>query len=305
MRLAAVSIDLDEIHHYRAIHGLPPAEAGAHAAYDAGVPRAAEWARAHDLPLTLFAVGSDLARVENAATLRDLHAKGHEIANHSLSHRYDLTLMPRSGMEEEVQGGVAAIERATGSAPAGFRAPGYLVNDELLDVVRESGAAYDSSVFPSPPYYAAKAAKLFSLRLRGRSSRSVLDSPNVLRAPTRPYRLGRPYWQAGGADGLLELPVQVTPGTRLPFIGTSLVLAGPDGARLLTRTLLAEPLVNLELHAIDFLSADDGLEGLVKHQPDVRVPFPRKIAALSAVVELLRSKGFGFVRLDEAARAAW
>jgi hypothetical protein len=98
--------------------------------------------------------------------------------------------------------------------------------------------------------------------------------------------------------------VQVTPGTRLPFIGTSLVLAGPDGARLLTRTLLAEPLVNLELHALDFLGADDGLEALAKHQPDVRVPFVRKIAALSAVVELLREKGFGFVRLDEAARAS-
>jgi peptidoglycan/xylan/chitin deacetylase (PgdA/CDA1 family) len=303
MRLAAVSIDLDEIHHYRAIHGLPPAEAGAHAAYDRALPRAAEWAKAHDLPLTLFAVGTDLSREGNAAIIRELAAKGHEIANHSLSHRYDLTLMPRSGMEEEVRGGAAAIGRVTGTPPAGFRAPGYLVNDELLEVVRDSGAAYDSSVFPSPPYYAAKAAKLFSMRLRGRASRSVLDSPNVLRAPTRPYRLGRPYWQAGDGNGLLELPVQVTPGTRLPFIGTSLVLAGPDGARLLARTLLAEPLVNLELHAIDFLGSDDGLDGLAKHQPDVRVPFVRKVAALTAVVELLRSKGFGFVRLDEAARA--
>lgn len=302
MRLAAVSIDLDEIHHYRAIHGLPPDEVGAHGAYDAGLPRAAEWARSHDLPLTLFAVGTDLAREENAAIVRGLFAKGHEIGNHTLSHRYDLTLLPRADMEEEVRGGAAAISRVTGSAPAGFRAPGYLVNDELLDVVRAAGAAYDSSVFPSPPYYAAKAAKLFSLRLRGRSSRSVLDSPNVLRAPTRPYRLGRPYWQAG-EDGLLELPVQVTPGARLPFIGTSLVLAGPDGARLMARTLLAEPLVNLELHALDFLGADDGLEGLVKHQPDARVPFVRKVAALSAVVELLRHNGFGFVRLDEAARA--
>jgi peptidoglycan-N-acetylglucosamine deacetylase len=304
MRLAAVSIDLDEIHHYRAIHGLPLTQAGAHAAYDAALPRAAEWARSHDLPLTLFAVGADLLREENAATIRGLHAKGHEIANHTLSHRYDLTLMPRSGMEEQVRGGVTAIGQVTGTSPVGFRAPGYLVNDELLDVVREAGAAYDSSVFPSPPYYAAKAAKLFSMRIRGRSSRAVLDSPNVLRAPTRPYRLGRPYWQAGQGHGLLELPVQVTPGTRLPFIGTSLVLAGPDGARLLTRTVLAEPLVNLELHALDFLGADDGLEDLVKHQPDARVPFVRKIAALSAVVELLRQTGFGFVRLDEAARAS-
>jgi peptidoglycan-N-acetylglucosamine deacetylase len=302
MRLAAVSIDLDEIHHYRAIHGLPPDEVGAHSAYDAALPRAAEWARAHDIPLTLFAVGADLAREENAATLRGLHAQGHEIANHSLSHRYDLTLLSRSDMEDEVGGGATAIHRVTGTSPVGFRAPGYLVSDELLEVVRDAGAAYDSSVFPCPPYYAAKAAKLLAMRVRGRASRSVLDSPNVLRAPTRPYRLGRPYWRAG--DGMLELPVQVTPGARLPFIGTTLVLAGPDAARLLARTVVGEPLVNLELHAIDFLGADDGIQALAKHQPDVRVPFVRKIAALSAVIELLRQTGFGFVRLDEAARAS-
>ena len=45
----------------------------------------------------------------------------------------------------------------------------------------------------------------------------------------------------------------------LPFIGTALVLAGPDGARLLTRTVLGESFVNLELHGIDFLGIDDGL----------------------------------------------
>jgi hypothetical protein len=95
----------------------------------------------------------------------------------------------------------------------------------------------------------------------------------------------------------------VTPGARLPYIGTTLVLAGPDGSRLLTRTLFFEPFVNLELHGIDFLGADDQLEGLFGHQPDARLPLSRKVAALGAAVELLREQGFGFVRLDEAARA--
>jgi len=301
MRLAAVSIDLDEIHHYHAIHGLPAAAAAGHAGYDVALPRAAAWAKGLDLPLTLFVVGRDLDRPANAESIREHQRKGHEIGNHSLSHRYELTVLPRAEMEAEVDGGLRAVERVTGARPAGFRAPGYLLNDELADVVRAVGAEYDSSVFPSPPYYAAKAAKLFAMRLRGRASHSVLDSPSVLRAPTRPYRLGRPYWQAG--TGLLELPIQVTPGTRLPFIGTSLVLAGPDGARLLTRTVLGEPFVNIELHLIDFLGQDDGLTDLAPHQPDVRVPFARKVQALTATVELLRERGFGFVRLDEAARA--
>jgi hypothetical protein len=61
--------------------------------------------------------------------------------------------------------------------------------------------------------------------------------------------------------------------------------------------------VNLELHGIDFLGADDGLEPLFEHQPDAKLSLSRKLAALSGVVELLKQVGYGFVRLDEAARA--
>ncbi len=301
MRLAAVSIDLDEIHHYYAIHGLKAAGRAQHAVYDRAVPRASDWAQSLGLPLTFFVVGRDLERPENAETARALVARGHELGNHSLSHLYDLTRRDRAEMTREVAGGIDAVTRASGTRPAGFRAPGYLVTDELFDVLTSLGVAYDSSVFPSPAYYAAKAAKLLSLKLRGRASHSVRGSAKVLLAPMRPYRLGRPYWKAGG--GLPELPIQVMPGTRLPYIGTSLVLAGADAARLMTRTLMLEPFVNLELHGLDFLGNDDELDELLPHQPDTRLARNHKLAALTAAVELLRKMGFTFIRLDEAARA--
>jgi peptidoglycan/xylan/chitin deacetylase (PgdA/CDA1 family) len=301
MRLASVSIDLDELHHYYAIHGLSAPARGLHGVYDVALPRALGWAETLGIPLTLFAIGVDLERAENAAQLRGARTRGHEIANHSYSHRYDLTLRSRCEMEREVADGAAAVERAVGERPSGFRAPGYLVNDELIAVLHEAGVAYDSSVFPSVPYFAAKALKLLGLRLRGRRSRAIRGSSDVLRAPTRPYRTGMPYWRTG--TGLLELPVQVLPAGRFPYIGTSLVLAGADAARLMTRTLAFEPFVNLELHGIDFLGADDGLAALGPHQPDARLPLSRKIDALSAALEVLRDEGFGFARLDEAARS--
>lgn len=300
MRLAAVSIDLDEIHHYYAIHGLGSPERAAHLVYDRAVPRAVDFAEGLGVPLTFFTVGRDLERPENAETARALLARGHELGNHSLSHHYDLTLRDRPAMEREVLGGIDAIVRATGTRPSGFRAPGYLMNDELVRVLAALGVGYDSSVFPSPAYYAAKALKLVALKLRGRTSRSVRGSSSMLLAPARPYRLGAPYWKRG--SGLPELPIQVMPGTRLPYIGTSLVLAGADGARLMTRTLMLEPFVNLELHGIDFLGADDELEVLAPHQPDARLSRPAKVGALTAAIELLRKMGFSFLRLDEAAR---
>jgi hypothetical protein len=301
VRLCAVSVDLDEIPNYFAIHGLPaPTGAERSLVYDVAVDRLSVLAAELDLPLTLFAIGDDLQRPESVARLRAARERGFEIANHSLDHRYDLVRMGRDGIRRQIEGGADAIEQAVGARPVGFRAPGYTITDEVFDVLAELGVAYDSSVFPCPQYWAAKAAAIGLITLRGRTSRSIVDTPAVLVAPTRPYRIGRPYWKRG--RGLLELPVQVTRGLRLPFFGTSVTLGGPAVARGLARMCVGEPLVNLELHGIDVLDAADGLEALRPHQVDVRVAKDRKLEALRAAVAELRSAGYAFVTLAEAAR---
>ena len=102
---------------------------------------------------------------------------------------------------------------------------------------------------------------------------------------------------------MLELPVQVTRGARLPFFGTSVTLGGPRFATVLSRMCVGEPLVNLELHGIDVLDASDGLEALRPHQTDVRVPASRKLASLRAALGALRASGYEFVTLRDGARA--
>lgn len=299
MRLASVSVDLDEIHHYYEIHGLTPSGAAGTLVYDAAIDRLRGLADAGRFPLTLFAIGADLARDASADRLRAAAEDGHEIANHSLDHRYDLVRLGRGEIARQIEGGAAAIERASGRRPVGFRAPGYTITDEVFGVLEELGVTYDASVFPCPAYWGAKTAAIGLIALRGRASRSIVDTPNVLRAPTRPYRAGRPYWKRG--DGVLEIPVQVTRGLRLPFIGTSVTLAGPTRARWLAKMCVGEPLVNLELHGIDVLDADDGLEALRPHQPDVRVPHARKVEAILAACDELKKAGYTFVTMREAA----
>ena len=301
MKLCAVSVDLDEIPNYFQIHGLEAPASASTAVYDVAIDRLAAMAKDARMPLTLFAIGRDLGRAEAAARLRRAREGGHEIANHSLDHRYDLTKLDRGGIEAQIRGGAEAIHAAVGEMPIGFRAPGYTITDEVFDVLRDLGVKYDSSVFPCPAYWAAKTAAIALIAARGRTSRSVVDRPSVLLAPTRPYFAGAPYWRRG--EKMLELPVQVTRGLRLPFIGTSITLAGPSRARLLAKMCVGEPLVNLELHGIDVLDAGDGLEALRPHQPDVRVTATRKLEALHAVYEVFRKAGYAFVTMREAAEA--
>lgn len=302
MRLASVSVDLDEIPNYFDIHGLgPPKESVRGLVYELALDRLRGLAAAGRFPLTLFAIGSDLDRAHARDGLAIAVREGHEVANHSLDHRYDLVRLGRAEIARQVDEGAKAIEGATGERPVGFRAPGYTITDEVFEVLADLGVRYDASVFPCPPYWLVKAAKLGAIRVRGRESRSILDTPRVLFAPTRPYRIGRPYWKRG--NGLLEIPVQVTRGLRLPYIGTSVTMAGPSRARLLTKMCIGEPLVNLELHGIDVLDAEDGLEDLSPHQVDVRVAQAKKTKAILAACAELKSAGYTFVTMREAAAA--
>lgn len=302
VRLASISVDLDEIPNYFEIHGLPPPDdTTAGLVYDVALDRLRGIADAGRFPLTLFTIASDLSRAAARDGLRTAATEGHEIANHSLDHRYDLVRLGREEIRRQIEQGAARIAEATGSKPVGFRAPGYTITDEVFEVLTELGVAYDASVFPCPAYFAAKTAAIASIAVRGRTSRSIVDTPRVLTAPTQPYRIGTPYWRSG--DGLLEIPVQVTRGPRLPFIGTSVTLAGPTGARWLAKMCVGEPLVNLELHGIDVLDANDGLEALRPHQVDVRVAQAKKVDALLAAAAELRSAGYTFVTMREAAEA--
>lgn len=302
MRACAISVDLDEIHHYRAIHGLEPAaaEPAQHAVYDRALPRFGDFARSMQLPLTLFAVGADVQRPANGRVLRALASEGHEIGNHTFDHRYDLSRRTQPEVRDQIARANDVIQEQTGSRPVGFRAPGYVMSDAVYAAVAECGMAYSSSLFPCPYYFLAKLAVIGSLELRGRTSQSILEGPRVLGAPRAPYRVGRPYWRTGA--GVLELPIQVTPGLRLPFIGTSLTLLGASLARRMARSLVGQPFINLELHGVDLLDQDDHLRALAAHQFDLRVSLEHKWAALGAVVDELRSSGYEFVRLDEVAR---
>jgi peptidoglycan-N-acetylglucosamine deacetylase len=160
-RVAAISVDLDEIPCYADIHGLePPDPEAAHAIYRKALVRFERLFSDLQIPATFFVVGRDLIEERNAALIAHLHGQGHEIANHSADHPYDMIRKQRGQLRDQVARGADAIERVTGVRPVGFRAPGYSVSDTLFEVLQEQSVRYDSSLFVSPLYYAAKAAAM-------------------------------------------------------------------------------------------------------------------------------------------------
>ena len=212
--MVSVSVDLDLVECYFRIHALPggPADEIRHVILRRCLPRLADLFAQHGIRATLFVVGRDLEEdAEGRRILADLASAGHELASHTHTHPYDLVRLARPRIAEEIDRAHAAIAAVCGRPPVGFRAPGYEISAEVIDLLCQRGYRYDSSTFPAIPYYLAKAAVMGLIRLAGRRSGSILGSPAVLRAPREPYRpaAGSPYRR--GYQPIVELPITVTP----------------------------------------------------------------------------------------------
>jgi hypothetical protein len=312
-RTCAISIDLDGIACYYRIHGLgPPPVELEHVVLERALPRAARLFAARGIHVTWFVVGRDAdgeldapdraARTANAARLGALAARGDELGNHSYSHPYELARLSPAEVLAEIDGCDRVLRAITGKAPRGFRAPGYDLSPVMLDCLARRGYRYDSSVFPAPGYYAAKAAVMAMLALLRRPSGAVMTNPRALGAPADPYRPAMAWpWRRGQAP-VVELPVAVTPWTRLPAIGTSLIVVPAAIRNRLVRAMARRAFFNFELHGIDFADAErDGIPGeLVARQPDLRVPIAEKLARLEQLLDQLAA-GWQFATLAEVA----
>jgi hypothetical protein len=290
-RVASISVDLDPLSCYYRIHGLgvPPRELH-DVVLRRGLPRFLDLFARHHIKASFFVVGCDLDHEPGRGLLASAAAEGHELGNHSHTHPYDLARLPVQDITDEVTACHQALRAlCPKAAPRGFRSPGYDMSPDLLDVVESLGYRYDSSVFPCPPYYLAKMAAMTGIALSGRFSGAVLGHPGALWAPADPYRPDPLHPFSRGQAPIVELPVAVTPGLRLPAIGTYLLLSERLRIHLL-ESMRGRTFFNLELHGLDLIDAEeDGIPAeLLSRQADLRVPLQHKYRALMATLDRLR-----------------
>lgn len=296
-RTGALTIDVDALRCYRDIHGLPSRDDEEDPIFTRALPRFLDVMERLGARGTLFVVGRDLATRAHAEAIEAAAKAGHEVASHSFEHDYRLSRLPPVRIALDLEAADDAIERATGRRPQGFRAPGYNQSEALFDALDERGYAYDSSFFPTPAYFAARAVAIGLYKARRRGTRSLVGDVREFSAPRAPFvpAVGERFRPARDDDKrrrFVEIPMGVASFARLPWLGTTLALASDLVGDGLTRAALSDERIPavLELHAIDFLGADDGVEAaLVAAQPDLKVPLNDKLRrlekAMRSVVE--------------------
>ncbi len=97
---------------------------------------------------TFFVLGWIAER--HPALVAEIAQRGHEIACHGYFHELVYEIGPER-FRADLQRSCEIIEKVSGCAPKGYRAPSYSVTERslwALDILAEEGFSYDSSIFP-------------------------------------------------------------------------------------------------------------------------------------------------------------
>src|SRR5262245_48675725 len=109
-----------------------------------GVPRILELLRRYELRCTFFVPGLIVA--QRPQVIVGLVAARHAIPHHSYSHAWIVNLT-HAQEREEMQKGFEAIQRATGKAPRGYRAPASEISDITLGLMKSYDFGYSASFY--------------------------------------------------------------------------------------------------------------------------------------------------------------
>lgn len=293
MPTVAFTVDLDPTPAYYAIHGLQW-NGGADPIFQSGIKRLIDLLKEEGIPATLFVTGGTLGP-DDWALLREAADAGCELADHSFSHDYRLSLRPQEDIVTDLKRNSFALRENTGTAPRGFRAPGYNTSPAMLAALREMGYRYDSSRFPSLFYNAAKQLLIWIKRLAGKRSVSFVRSFRDSFGPQSAYMI---------EEGLVELPITTLfPPVGLPLIGTALIAFPAWVVHLLVSRALKRDFALIEMHAIDFAETTDGIElrPLSDRQPDLAHGIERKLARIRRTIRRFKERGFTFETLGAIA----
>lgn len=91
---------------------------------------------------TFFILGWLIRRMP--ALIREIHARGHEVASHGFNHHLCTHQQPDE-LRKDLTESKAALEDTIGAPVFGYRAPSFSINSDVLKIIEESGYEYDSS----------------------------------------------------------------------------------------------------------------------------------------------------------------
>lgn len=262
--IADLSLDLDNLWAYLRTRGDAAwSEYPSYLPYV--VPRILDILDALNLQITFFLVGQDVAREENREAVMAILQKGHEIGNHSFNHHPWLQRYSPDELRDEFERTEAVVRHFSYKPMIGFRAPGYSLTGDVLELLVQRGYEYDASTLPT---HLGPLARVYYRCKTSFTREQAEDRKQLFGSFTDGFRRLKPYYWSVGQGEILELPVSTMPIIRIPFHLSYihyLAQFSSTAARVYFNTALqmcrwtgTSP--SLLLHPLDFLGSDEVAE---------------------------------------------
>ena len=176
----------------------------------------------------MFVVGRDINK-SNKNHLIDALNSGHEIANHSFSHCANFSSLSKEDFVREIRMTNEAIKTNLGYICKGFKAPNFNVSLSQLELLKQEGIQYDSSILMTPFCRVLKWIK----RRDAEESDYLCDS----------YKQGSMFWSAiscnfSNLNNVVEIPISVFPIFKFPCHFSYLLATNKYLACKIMRTLI-------------------------------------------------------------------
>ncbi len=266
---------------------------------------------------TIFIIGRDLENPEVFARVREWSQAGHEIGNHTYTHNTKLGTLPRNKAETEILKSHELITRCTGKEPKGFISPTWNISTDVVDILLKANYTYDTSIFPS--YFIYFLLLKLKLMKAGRGP-TIVDTTLSARGDKYVPLFGsrKPYFVSPSSlikkqkDGLLMMPLPVTPILRVPCWHTVWFTLGEKIMRHVLRSCLKEyKYFVYAMHPRDFFAPEHDLKRDFVEQyknelsvfEGLSLPFGRKQYLMEETMKILAAGGRKFVTLEEMAQA--
>ena len=211
--------------------------------------------------------------------IRELAARGHEVACHGL-HHVDMTVLGPERFARELGDATAILERLTGARPLGYRAPNLVYEPWATHILEQHGYEYDSTMCVSRP---------IGGKYKGWSH-----------APLHPYRPSYDNLARHGTARLIEVPLPCFPVVRLSAGSSIFTRAlGYQWSNVALRWALRTGHTAYYLHPWEFAAAPKHGARSIKGRLLFRRTGPWMVEAFS---RLLRGFGDRIVPVGECVR---
>jgi len=144
---AVVHVDLDGATDIYRSHGWPYPFTD-DPLFESGFRRMLDFFARNQIRATLFVIAQSLDDPRKRELLETAVQQGHELASHTMTHAY-LRLIDNGQKRFEIAESRERLEKLAGVRIRGFRAPGYQIDRESVNLLSEYGYEWDSSAFPT------------------------------------------------------------------------------------------------------------------------------------------------------------